>query len=472
MRYNILAVKTMSTPDGYFSNTPTQSFTSPSSSKPNKARVSELHSKKCETMDKLNESLQGKIDRTGQKATESIERCVDELTKFKDLSDCVFTTALERFHSHSTRTIFLRLDDENKLRWLYSLGKGLLPHGQTSRVSSIEEVALFMQTVGMHKRQRDNTHSRVVSNIDFYPYFKDCVGAMDGTLVPAWVPQIDQNRYRSRKGRLAQNVLAICDFDMNFTYVYAGWEGSAADARVLNHAVSQDPKFRFLQLVSKYYLVDVGFTNYQCFLAPYRGTRYHLAEYRGNDRRYHTPQDLFNHAHSRLRNVIERCFGTKEAVSHIAMGDAELPSSAPSGFSYRLLYTSQLHPGHPTVTEIEAQRTLRDNIAMQMWASYNPTYLERSGFPQEDHWTLSVEQRLMWMIVDDNTRDSMRDDHRAEAHMAHWARGLRRHFGYHYTREQLYPLARRYYQYPEPHYPSMLEIWGPLDCPLFQWRAE
>ncbi|KAL0285330.1 UNVERIFIED_CONTAM: hypothetical protein Sangu_2784800 [Sesamum angustifolium] len=34
--------------------------------------------------------------------------------------------------------------------------RGLLPHGQTSRVSSIEEVALFMQTVGMHKRQRDS----------------------------------------------------------------------------------------------------------------------------------------------------------------------------------------------------------------------------------------------------------------------------------------------------------------------------
>ncbi|KAL0290983.1 UNVERIFIED_CONTAM: hypothetical protein Scaly_2652500, partial [Sesamum calycinum] len=51
-----------------------------------------------------------------QKATESIERCVDELTKFPDLPDIVFTTALERFHSHSTRTIFLRLNDENKLR--------------------------------------------------------------------------------------------------------------------------------------------------------------------------------------------------------------------------------------------------------------------------------------------------------------------------------------------------------------------
>ncbi|KAL0344232.1 UNVERIFIED_CONTAM: hypothetical protein Sangu_1310600, partial [Sesamum angustifolium] len=109
-------------------------------------------------------------------------------------------------------------------------GWGMLPHGQTSRVSSIEEVALFMQTVGMHKRQRDSmerfqhsletinrrfhrvlsalcaiapklitrpnfidTHSTVVSIIDFCPYFKDCVRAMDGTLVPAWVPQIDQN---------------------------------------------------------------------------------------------------------------------------------------------------------------------------------------------------------------------------------------------------------------------------------------
>ncbi|KAL0287385.1 UNVERIFIED_CONTAM: hypothetical protein Sangu_2696000 [Sesamum angustifolium] len=85
--------------------------------------MSEMQAKKCDTMDRLNESLQGKIDRSGPKATESIERCVDELTKFSDLPDIVFTTALERFHSHSTRTIFLRLNDENKLRWLYSLGK-------------------------------------------------------------------------------------------------------------------------------------------------------------------------------------------------------------------------------------------------------------------------------------------------------------------------------------------------------------
>ncbi|KAL2243809.1 UNVERIFIED_CONTAM: hypothetical protein Sindi_0498900 [Sesamum indicum] len=115
----------MTSPDEYFSSSgPSQASAGPSGSGRRFRRVaSELQAKKCETMDRLNESLQGKIDQTGPKATESIERCVDELTKFNDLPDIIFTTALERFHSHSTRMIFLRLNDENKLRWLYSLGK-------------------------------------------------------------------------------------------------------------------------------------------------------------------------------------------------------------------------------------------------------------------------------------------------------------------------------------------------------------
>ncbi|KAL0293357.1 UNVERIFIED_CONTAM: hypothetical protein Sradi_6941400 [Sesamum radiatum] len=88
---------TMPLPDEYFSLPPEPTFSTPSSSKhPGRRGKSELQSKKCETMDSLNESLQGKTDRTGLKAAESTKQCVDELTKFKNLSDVVFTIGMER----------------------------------------------------------------------------------------------------------------------------------------------------------------------------------------------------------------------------------------------------------------------------------------------------------------------------------------------------------------------------------------
>lgn len=60
-------------------------------------------------------------------------------------------------------------------------------------------------------------------------------------------------------------------------------------------------------IAGKYFLVDAGYTNGPGFLAPYRGTRYHLNEWIGN-----TPQnykELFNLRHASARNVIERSFG-------------------------------------------------------------------------------------------------------------------------------------------------------------------
>ncbi|KAL0320084.1 UNVERIFIED_CONTAM: hypothetical protein Sradi_5269900 [Sesamum radiatum] len=89
-----------------------------------------------------------------------------------------------------------------------------------------------------------DTHSKVANNPDFYRTLRTVLELLTEHWYPHGFPELTK-RYRSRKGRLAQNVLAICDFDMNFTYVYAGWEGSAADARVLDHAVSQDPTFPF-----------------------------------------------------------------------------------------------------------------------------------------------------------------------------------------------------------------------------------
>jgi hypothetical protein len=58
-----------------------------------------------------------------------------------------------------------------------------------------------------------------------------------------------------------------------------------------------------------YYLVDGGYTNGEGFLAPYRGQRYHLNEWRGGDRQPQSAEEYFNMKHSKARNVIERCFG-------------------------------------------------------------------------------------------------------------------------------------------------------------------
>lgn len=54
--------------------------------------------------------------------------------------------------------------------------------------------------------------------------------------------------------------------------------------------------------------MDVGYTNYYGFLAPYRGQRYHLSEFDGGPQSNNS-KEYFNLKHSAARNVIERCFG-------------------------------------------------------------------------------------------------------------------------------------------------------------------
>uniref|UniRef100_A0A803P7M7 DDE Tnp4 domain-containing protein n=1 Tax=Cannabis sativa TaxID=3483 RepID=A0A803P7M7_CANSA len=58
----------------------------------------------------------------------------------------------------------------------------------------------------------------------FYPYFKDCVGAIDGIHVPVMVGVDEQGPFRNKNGSLSQIVLAACSFDLKFHYVLAGWE--------------------------------------------------------------------------------------------------------------------------------------------------------------------------------------------------------------------------------------------------------
>ncbi|XP_074354828.1 uncharacterized protein LOC141693585 [Apium graveolens] len=156
--------------------------------------------------------------------------------------------------------------------------------------------------------------------------FPGAIGALDGTLVHAIIPTDQQARYRGGgRGDCYQNVLVVCDFNMIFTFIWAGWEGVAHDSRILTE-VTLDPYSGFpVPSPNKYYLYDAAYTNTRGYLTPYRNTRYWLADFRRQ--RALSKEEKFNHAHAKLRNVIERAYGVLRARFPI------LKQMAPYSFS-------------------------------------------------------------------------------------------------------------------------------------------
>lgn len=123
--------------------------------------------------------------------------------------------------------------------------------------------------------------------------------------MPMILPLDQQEPYRNRKQTISQNVMVACDFDLKFVHVHAGWEGSASDARVLQDALDHG----LVVPPGKFFLVDAGYANTTQFLAPYRGTRYHLQEQGRANQKPRNYKELFNLRHAQLRNHIERSIG-------------------------------------------------------------------------------------------------------------------------------------------------------------------
>ncbi|XP_050277871.1 uncharacterized protein LOC126719344 [Quercus robur] len=137
----------------------------------------------------------------------------------------------------------------------------------TQRATVKEQVGKFLHMLAHNQttqdqflRQPDGTQVllEILQSSRFNPYFKDCIGALNGTHVRVKVSNEDASRYRGKKGYTTQNVLA-------------------------------------------------GYMNRSRLIAPYRGVRYHLKEY--VVRPLENAKELFNLRHASLRTVIERVFG-------------------------------------------------------------------------------------------------------------------------------------------------------------------
>ncbi|KAJ9565357.1 hypothetical protein OSB04_001323 [Centaurea solstitialis] len=162
--------------------------------------------------------------------------------------------------------------------------------------------SLFMQLCKELQQKYGLMPSRKISVQE-----KDCIGCIDGTHIDACIPIADQMRYRGRKGVPTFNVMAVCDFDMCFTFVSVGWEGSAHDTRVFIHAI-ETPSMNFPKPPEgKYYTVDKGYPDRKGYLAPYSRIRYHQSQFE-----HVLPtnaKEAFNRVHSSLRSCIERSVG-------------------------------------------------------------------------------------------------------------------------------------------------------------------
>jgi hypothetical protein len=203
-------------------------------------------------------------------------------------------------------------------RWQHSGSTiSLIVHEVAECLKDYKEI-LFVKPKPGDPVQPENLNNPLRS-----PFFADCIGALDGTQIPAIVPAEEQELFRNRKKITTQNALGVCNFDLTFSYALTGWKGSVHDGIVLSDAKG---KGLFL-FPGKYFLGDAGYALSWICLTPYRGVRYHLREIGRAGQVPRNNKELFNMRHSSLRNVVERIFGVvkKRFPVLVKMNSFEFP---------------------------------------------------------------------------------------------------------------------------------------------------
>ena len=83
-------------------------------------------------------------------------------------------------------------------------------------------VNLSKENIKLFDSEFHHCHPKISNDSRYYPYFKDAIGAIDGTHIRCVVSQLKQDKYIGRKGYPTQNIMVVCNWDMCFTFMLAG----------------------------------------------------------------------------------------------------------------------------------------------------------------------------------------------------------------------------------------------------------
>ncbi|XP_058877978.1 putative nuclease HARBI1 [Acipenser ruthenus] len=139
--------------------------------------------------------------------------------------------------------------------------------------------------------------------------FPNVVGAVDGTHVKIQAPSADEHLYVNRKGYHSIHVQMICDANLSIINCVARWPGSSHDSRILRQSVVHEA-FEGGAIPG----ILLGDSGYQ--LKPWL-----LTPFINPTNEAHT---RYNNAHTKSRNLIERCFGVLKRRFHCLHGELRM----------------------------------------------------------------------------------------------------------------------------------------------------
>ncbi|KAJ9543555.1 hypothetical protein OSB04_023262 [Centaurea solstitialis] len=319
------------------------------------------------------EKLDGVIEAISTRSTQifppkdsspTTQECMDIVTCFPEFEEGsrMYCRALRIFlkkqirenfmvpKTHAAKMEFLKLMMEEENR-----GETVSRHFHTVLTVVLK---LSANIIKPNANYNEVVPTHILNKSRYYPAFKDCIGAIDGTHVKAMIQEHEQAKY-----------------------------------------------------IDKYYVVDAGYPNTKGYLAPYKGTNicYHIPDFRrGQTAALRAPKgakETFNYLHSSLRNVIERTFGVWKARWAI------LKDMHP-GFTYEtqvdiVLASMAIH----NFIRIDGRRDKAFEIAQQ--ESYNPRIDlddEGSGSKNETQDGTSSSRKVDDLYMSAAVRDMIAED--------------------------------------------------------------